>query len=456
MPRTQPDAAAAWTDRQREAFAALRAALPGAGEARIDGLREAAFRQFEEAGLPTASVEEWRSAPLEALARTPFAPAAPAAGPLPEAPALGAPAHRLVFADGRGRPDLSAPGGLPKGARLTTLAALLADDPEAAAGLVGDPAAFAERRLSRRTDRRPQALVALNAALASDGAVLVLEDGVRLERPVEIVHLAGAGGPARAHHLRTLVALGAGAAAEVVETFAGADGAETWTNAVTDISLGAEASLRHLRLDLEGADAVHVDVAHARLGRGASLEAFALAGSAGGCRTETRAALEGADASVRVDGLCLAGGARHVDALTRIDHAAPGGSSAQAWRGIFQDAARGAFQGRIRVEPGASRTGARMDARSLLLGAGARAESKPELEILDDDVACSHASATGELDRDALFYLRSRGLAEPEAKRLLAEAFADAALAALPESPLRALVARAAGPRLRALLEPRP
>ena len=195
-------------------------------------------------------------------------------------------------------------------------------------------------------------------------------------------------------------------------------------------------------------------MAHARLQAGAAYAGFVMAGNAGAVRTETRLVLEEAGADGEINGLCLAGGSGHIDALTRLDHRAREGTSRQLWRGVFGDRARGAFQGRIRVLAGASGTNADLDNRNLLLGTGARAESKPELEILTDDVACSHASATGQLDGDALFYLRSRGLSERMARAVLMEAFTGAVADRIADAEVRAFVRRLVDDRLNALGSP--
>ena len=442
----------AWLAGQRAAFAACRGALPGAGTPWVDALRARAFRQFEEDGPPSPKIEEWRSGPTAALTGQVFAPAAPG-GPRPAAvpaPGLAGPRHRLVFVDGRFSAEHSDPGDLPAGVRLTSLAALLAEDPAAARDLVGEPEAFAEERLSKVTDRRPQALVALNTALASDGAVLIVADGAAPAHPVEVVYLARAATDPSAHHLRTLIALGAGARAGVVEVHAGGSGS-VWTNHVTETALGAGARLEHVRADADARSAVRVDVAHARLDAGAAYAGFVLAGDPGARRTETRLVLAGAGADGEINGLCLAGGSGHVDALTRLDHRARESTSRQLWRGVFGDGARGAFQGRIRVLPGAAGTNAALDNRNLLLSTGARAESKPELEILTDDVACSHASATGQLDADALFYLRSRGLSEQLARAALMEAFTGAVAGRIADEGVRAFVRRLVDDRLHVL-----
>ena len=452
-PSSQPDTMTdAWLAGQRTAFAACRDSLPGSGTPWVDALRAEAFRQFEEDGPPTARIEEWRSGPTTALTGQVFAPAAPdgARAAAVPAPYLEGPRHRLVFVDGRFSRNHSDAGEPPEGVRLTTLSALLAENPQAARDLIGDPDAFAEERLSRVTDRRPQALVALNTALASDGAVLLIEDGVALAHPLEVVHVARETEEPRAHHLRTLIALGAGARAHVVEVHAGGS-AGVWTNHVTDIAVGAGARLEHVRADAGSETAVHVNVAHARLRAGAAYAGFVLAATGGAVRTETRLALEEPGADGEVNGVCLARESGHIDALTRLDHHAPEGTSRQLWRGIFADTARGAFQGRIRVLPDASGTNAALDNRNLLLNAGARAESKPELEILTDDVACSHASATGELDADALFYLRSRGLSEQLARALLMEAFTGAVADRIAHEGLREFIRRLVDDRLHAL-----
>ncbi len=450
---SRPESAAdAWLAGQRAAFAACRDTLPGAGTPWVDAFRGQAFRQFEEDGPPHARIEEWRSAATTALTEQVFAPEPDAAaGAVPDSvPSLAGPRHRMVFVNGcfsAAHSDLGAP---PAGVRLLPLSALLADDPETARGLIGDPEQFAEDRLSRTTDRRPQALVALNAALAADGAVLLVEDGVTVSSPLEIVHVASAASSPVAHHLRTLLVLGAGARADVVEVYAGGD-AKVWTNHVTDVALGAGARLEHVRADSGSRAAVHMDVVHGRLRAGAAYAGHVLTSLDDAVRTETRLVFEEPGADAEINGLMFARGNAHVDALTRLDHRAREGSSRQFWRGVFANESRGAFQGRIRVLPDAAGANAALENRNLLLGTGARAESKPELEILTDDVACSHASATGQLDADALFYLRTRGLAEADATAVLMQAFAGVVADRVQHDELRALVGQLLAARLAAV-----
>ncbi len=456
QPSRRPDAVnATWLDGQRTAFAECRGALPGAGTPWVDALRARAFRQFEEDGPPGPTVEEWRSGPTAALTRQRFAPLAPDAGE-PAAVAaspFAGPRHRLVFVNGRFCAARSETGDLPAGVRLTTLGTLLTEDPAAVRTLIGDPEAFAEERLSLVTDRRPQALVALNTALARDGAVLLIPDGVALADPVEVVHVVRRTATSGACHLRTLIALGAGARACVIEHHHGG-GRHIWSNHVTEIAAGPEARLEHVRAGGAPANAVHIEVAHARLRAGAAYSGFVLGGQDHAVRTETRLVFEEAGADGEINGLCCAQDSAHVDALTRIDHRATDGASRQCWRGIFGGTARGAFQGRIRVLPRAARTSAALDNRNLLLTAGARAESKPELEILTDDVTCSHASATGRLDADALFYLRSRGLPEPVAMAVLMEALAGAVTDRIAHTGVRAGIRRRVRGRLQMLGRP--
>ncbi len=393
----------------------------------LTAARRAALDRFEKLGLPTARHEDWRFTNLAALA--PLSLGRPRAG---DGSALLARAAvegtRLVFVNGRFRPDLSVRGALPTGAVVATLAEALEAEPERVRSHLG--------RLARPDDH---AFVAANTALFEDGAFVHLPAGASLDAPVALVFLAdAAGGPAAAHP-RTLVVAGDGARATVEEVFLG-EGGPYLTNAVTEIVLGDGAQVEHLRLQLEAREAFHVSVVHAEEGAGARLatHAFGLGGALS--RAEIRARLAGEGAAVAANGLAMAGGVQVMDNFSWVEHAVPRCTTAEIFKGILDDKARGVFSGRVRVLPGAQKTVAHQMTSNLLLSDDAVVDAKPQLEIFADDVKCGHGGTVGQLDEEALFYLRSRGVPEVEARSLLVWAFASE-MVGLVESP--ALRARA-------------
>ena len=380
--------------------------------------RAAALERFASLGFPTRREEPWRFTNLAPLAREAYPPAPPpkpSKSRLPLEPYLVAgAAHRIVMIDGYVVPELSAIGRLPKGAWLGSTARALAERPD-----------LAEAGYDERDATSAQPFAALNGAFFGDGFVLALAAGAVLEELVEVIHVASTVG--RSLHPRSAVIAGAGSRATLVETFCGAG---AWTNGVLRIELGADASLDHVRIQDEALDAIHFGVTRARLGRGARYESFTLTTGARLSRQDVQVVIEGEGARCGVNGAYLLRGQQEATTATVIDHAAPGGTTREVFKGVLEDRAHGVFLGRIAVRPGADKTDAHQLNRNLLLSPRAAVDTKPELEIFADDVKCSHGATVGDLDEAALFYLCSRGIDETAARRLLIEAFATDAIEA--------------------------
>ena len=393
--------------------------------------RAAAAERFTALGLPTRRDEAWRFTDLRPLQRLSFA-AAPAEKdrhPVDTAPwHLSGPTHRLVLVNGCFVPELSAVGALPAGAWLATTAETLAQRPERL------------RPAFDATDETgAQAFSALNAALFTDGFVLALEDGVTLDRPVEVIHLGAAAAPHR-QHLRSAVLMGAGSRASLIETFAG--NGSYWTNAVVVIRLAEKAVLCHIRLQDEGKEAIHLAAARVTLAEAADYASFAMTLGARLSRQDTFVRLDGEGARCGLDGAYLLRGESEATTATFVDHAAPKGVTRELFKGVVDDRAHGVFLGRIGVRPEAQQTDAHQLNRNLLLSRRATVDTKPELEIFADDVKCSHGATVGDLDEAALFYLNARGIPTGEARRMLIDAFAAETLDRVEDSGLREHLAR--------------
>lgn len=374
--------------------------------------REGAMQRFAELGFPTRKQEAWRFTDLRPLQRTAFPPAAggghTTAGDI--APWLyGGAGHRIVLVNGSFAPELSVIGDLPKGAWLASTAQTLRDRPD-----------LLESTLRETDALGAQPFVALNAALFADGIVLALEPGVVLDRTIEIIHWAR--GQARSSHSRNIIVLGRGSRATLIETHAG-EGAY-WTNAVGAVVVGADAALRHIRLQDESTAAIHLGHNRVELERNARYENFTL--SLGGrlARTDIHLKFDGEGAACGLFGATLLRGEQEGTIATVVDHAAPRCITREYFKSVAADRAHGVFLGTIGVRPHAQKTDANQLSKNLLLGPRAAIDTKPELEILADDVKCSHGATVGDLDETALFYLESRGIPVAEARRMLVEAFA--------------------------------
>lgn len=408
------------TDKKRtQAEDSLLAAVAdqSGGAAWLGALRGEAKARLAEEGLPTRRVESWKFTDLRAKLREALAPAAPSKDITVTDAFAPVDGPAVTIVNGFLAPEASDLDALPDGVEAVSLAAALESDP-----------ASVQAGLSPSDGR---ALQDLNAALMTDGLVLRVAAGVKVERPLRIRYgasgeAAGAGVPA--HHVRTLIALGAGASATVYETHAGPDSAPYLANVVTDVTLAAGAALTHLRVQAEGGSAMHLSGLDVRLASEAAYDGFLLTEGASLSRSEARFDLAGAGARLGYHGASLLAGARHGDVTTFIDHAAPDCVSRETFRSAIDDAARGVFQGKILVRKGAQKTDGRMGAHALLLSPKAEADAKPELEIYADDVQCAHGATSGDLDEDALFYMRSRGIDGETARALLINAFLAEAL----------------------------
>ena len=272
--------------------------------------------------------------------------------------------------------------------------------------------------------------LALNAALAGDGAVIEVADDCVVERPLQILFLATEHGVASFVQIR--IRVGRRARVSIVETYRGVPGAAGFTSAMTSVEAGAGATIEHVRIQDESEDAFHIGNLTVEQARDSRVSLHSVSLGARLARHDATVRLAGAGASVALNGLYLADGRRHIDHHLAVDHQQPDTSSRQYYKGILNDAGRGVFSGRVTVHPGAVRADADQSNRNLLLSADAEADTKPELEILADDVRCSHGATVGQLDAQALFYLRSRGLSAAAARALLVRAFAADVLGRLP------------------------
>jgi len=403
----------------------------------LPALREAAIERFETLGFPSRRREDWKYTNVAPIAEaigaslrrsdTPADLASRARESIQAVVSQATPEPALVFVDGAFAPDLSrasAQSGSSGDVLIDSLAGVLRRDPDRIETLLTTAAADEER-----------AFVALNAAFGRDGAVVCVPRGVVAQRPIHIVHVATRRDGV--HHLHNLISLGESARAVVVEHFVSASESPYLTNAVTTILVGPNATLEHVALEFEAAGARHVGTRNARVDANGTLVSCLVSLGGSLVRNETVVALDAPGAECELDGLFFADGSRHVDNQTTIDHRAPHGTSRELYKGILGGRSRGIFNGKVIVRQDAQKTNAQQSNPNLVLGDGAEIDTRPNLEIHADDVKCAHGSTVGRLDEDALFFLRARGIAEAEARRMLCRAFAAEVLDRISVEELR-------------------
>ncbi len=419
----------------REEFAAFQEARRGEPQWLRD-LRGRAFARFQELGFPTPKIEAWKYTGVSAIARTVFRLAPPSGDFAPIAlPAPAGAGPRLVFVNGRFRRDLSsAPDA--RAARVTSLRDALAARPEEL-----------QPHLARYADWERQPFTAWNTAFLDDGALVVIPREASPAEPIELLFLGQAGGDPIVAHVRNLIVAEPRSHATVIERYAG-HGDPYLTNAVTEISVGDGAILEHYKIQRESPEAYHVHTLQARLARAAGFTSHNVALGAALARTDLNVVFDGEGGECTLNGIFIGEEDQHLDNHTFIDHARPHCSSRELYKGILDDRARGVFHGTIVVRPGAQKTDAMQTNKNLLLSAQALVDSTPALEIFADDVKCRHGSTIGQLDANALFYMRSRGLAEKDARAILTYAFAADVAGRLRLPAVRAEIEELLGTRL--------
>ena len=401
------------------------------GPAWLTALRREGRARYEALGLGSAANDGWSTSDLAALSATPFASAALAVGSTPTLPAdalVPPDAYRLVLVDGRPVEALDGPAGRSDRPWITGLASALRDAPERI-----------EAPLSRRVPGELPALTALGVALAEDGAVVVVPPGLEVDRPVHIVHVATGHSVPTAIHSRSIVLAGRSSRVSVVETHLGLGAGPYWTNALTEVEVGENASVEHYRMQIEAPQAIHVSSIACRLS--ASSRYTSRRVDLGGqiVRHDLTCALEGQGSEAILDALWVARRDQHITHSTVLDHAAVHTASRELYKGVLAGRSRGTFHGRIVVRPGAQKTDAKQSNPNLLLSDAALAHTRPQLEIRADDVKCTHGATIGRLDEDAVFYLQSRGIGSVASRRMLVRAFAAEVLERMDLVPLREL-----------------
>ncbi len=394
-------------------FERLEAAMPGYEQAWLRQLRRDRLDAFVAAGLPGRRDEAWRYTPLKGLEQRAFAlPRAMAALPALPAPARDAPA-RLVFVDGRYAREASR---LPAEGAIEFLPLSEA---------LRDPNEASRFRIARLMGGGEDALDHLNAALATDGLLLRIPAGVRPSDTLHLVQLGSAQAPGLAWHLRTLLALEAGARLRIVEHCTDLTDQAQLSSLVAEIQLGPDAELEWVRLQAAGAQSVALSRfrVHVEARGRFCLTAIDRGGEL--VRSEWLIALRGRQASCEVAGVARLQGRQHVEQVVEVRHLERDTTAEVRFRGVAESQARAVFTGMLHVAPGASGTETRLSSRSLLLSPQAEIDTRPVLEIHNDEVVAAHGATVGQLDPEALFYLRSRGFPETQARLLLIGAFLE-------------------------------
>ena len=389
---------------------------------RLAQRRDQALAFLKDHGFPTRKKETWKYTDVAPITRRRFTLPEAAPTAVDESfiealrfPGLGGGA--LIFVNGHFAAALSDVASLPDGAVARSLR---------------------ETGTAKPDEEIEHGFTALNVAFLNDGACVEIADSVEIDKPLHLVYAAAPdGAEPLAAHPRNLIKLGRHAKATIIETCAGPEGAEYFTNAHTEITTQAGAQLSYYKIQQESQRAFHIATTRIRQRRDSRVDCHALSLGGALARNDIAVALEEPGAEVKLNGLYLADRRQHLDNHTLVEHRQPRTRSDEHYRGVINGHARAVFNGKAVVWEQAQKTEAHQSNANLLLSGNAEVDAKPELEIYADDVKCSHGATVGRLDETMLFYLRARGLDKETAKSLLIYAFADAVISDIPLPQIR-------------------
>ncbi len=403
----------------------------GAAPAWLRDLRRSAAARFASVGFPTRRDEEFRFTNVSPIAETPFvlAPrdgAALTADDLAPYTYAGMGGTRLVFVNGHFQPGLSS-RSFPQGVTVSTLAEAMRTHPEDVQKHVGQYA-------------RPeaQAFVALNTAALEDGAFIHVQRGAVIEDPLHLLFVSAPTSGPTVSHPRALILADENSQATVVESYTGTADTVYFTNAVTEVVLGAGAVMDHYKVQRESLKAYHIATMQLQLARGTDFSSHSIGLGGKLVRNDANAYLGGEGIECTLNGVYLGDDRQLIDNHTSIDHAMPHCNSHEIYKGILDGHARGVFNGKIFVRPDAQKTDAKQTNKTLLLSPTAQIDTKPQLEIFADDVRCTHGATIGQISEEALFYLRARGIPQDQARNLLTYAFASDVVSRIKVDAIRA------------------
>ena len=402
-------------DRYLAAFEALEAEKSAREPSWVTPLRKAGIARFAELGFPTTKLEDWRFTNVAPLAKLPFIPAE---GEAVDAAALAGfcfsdmEGSRLVFVDGVCSVELSQLEP-EEGVIVGSLANALNETPD-----------LVQPHLGSYAHEETNAFEALNAALFTDGAFIHVPAGRIVEKPIRFLFVSTAAEEGAATNVRNLIVAGANSALTVIESHVALQDGAYFTNAINEFAIGENARVEHIKHQDESKHAFHIAALHAQLERSSNFTTHSIALGGRLSRHNLRTNLAGEGVVATLNGLYLTSGDQLADHHMVVDHAQPHCESHEYFNGILGDNSRGVFHGRIHVHQVAQKTDAKQTNKNLLLSDNATANAKPQLEIYADDVKCTHGATIGQLDDEAIFYLRARGIGLAKARQMLMHAFA--------------------------------
>jgi Fe-S cluster assembly protein SufD len=398
----------------------------------LQQLRQQAMQHFLQLGIPTTRDEDWKYTNVTAIAKK-FIKKSEA---LISADTLSLVAgyldqikyseSRLVFVDGHFSPQLSALPALPSGVIVTSLAQAIIQHPN-----------LVEKYLNNIAEMKQHAFTAFNTVFANDGLFVYLPRDAVLEQPLTCYFINTAQHKNNFNTVRNLMICEENSQASIVEHYCGLQGESYFANCVSELVLHDHAKINHYKIINENTQAFHIGLTQAQQYANSYFNSQVVTLNGSLVRSDTQVLFATEHAECELNGLYLTRQRQHVDHHTLVDHAHARGISREYYKGVLADQSRAVFNGKVIVRAGAQKTNAQQNNKNLLLSEHAEIDTKPQLEIYNDDVKCTHGATVGQLNDDALFYLRSRGINTEDARNMLIYAFVKEMLEKIEIAELR-------------------
>ncbi len=394
-------------------------------------VRKEAIDRFAELEFPDLHQEDWRFTDISPILRHTFSYADKKSATVPKRNEIsrflfdGMRSHLLVFVNGFYSEQLSTILPLPDGVIVGALSNSLKKGYEKVIDHISTLTSFGEN-----------VFATLNTAFAVDGVYVEIPDNKVIDDPIHILYLST--GTAKViSQPRNLIIAGRNSQTRIIEHYESLSSAVYFMNTVTEVHGRDGSNIDVTKIQSESQEAYHVATTHVSLDSDSNYESHAVSLGANIYRHDLNVALTGEGSNTTLEGLYLLSGDQLSDTHSFIDHVAPHCTSQEHYKGILDGRSRGVFNGKIMVRKGAQKTNSYQDNRNIILSNEAKVDTKPQLEIFADDVKCSHGATVGQLSKESMFYLRSRGISEDQARSILIYAFANDVLKGIKESEVR-------------------
>ena len=398
----------------------------------IHDLRKNALAFFNERGFPNPKEEDWRFTNISPITKTAFTYSSDAdiesvsSEIISEMLVQNTAQHRLVFINGHFSKKDSSIGALPNGVVVTSIAEAFSLKPELLQQYLGKYATMAQ-----------SSFTALNTAFIKDGAFVYVPKGVEVPEPIHCLFLSTKTEKEKISNIRNLIIIEEEAKATVLNSFRGAVENKNLSNVVTEIIAKEQSQFELVKVQKESVTSYHYENLYAHISKESKVDIFSLALGASIARNDMSGIIDGEAADLNLNGLYITDGEQLIDHHTLMHHIHPNCPSHELFKGILNGNSRAVFNGKVYVNPEAQKTDSKQTNRNLLLSDNATINAKPELEIFADDVKCTHGAATGGLNPQSIFYLKSRGVSEETSKGILVVGFAAEATAKIKNPSLR-------------------